>query len=94
MEDLHSCPRVHLVVASRINSISEMPAVQLPPLPIRSAEQLLMECSGKAAEAWQPGEAEKLAAACRNNALLLKIIGAMLARKRCNMKVCSGKFNY
>ena len=78
---------MHLVVASRIKLNSEARTVKLEPLPEESAQQLLIEHSEKADIAWQPGQAAQLAASCCHNALLLKIIGAMLAADRCSIEV-------
>ena len=78
---------MHLVVASRIKPNSETRTVKLEPLPRESAQQLLIEHSEKADITWQPGQAAQLAAACCHNALLLKIIGAMLAAERCSIEV-------
>ena len=87
LEELHGCLPVHLVVASRIKPNSETSSLELDPLPDDSAQQLLIAHNGRAAPNWQPGQAAHLSAACCNNALLLKIIGAMLAGRRCTIEV-------
>ena len=84
--ELHACPRVSLMVTSRIQPIFT-DVLYLPPLDADSAVELLIRQWGKQPDALQPDGAGKLVRLCSCNALLLKVLGAMLKSGRCHLEV-------
>ena len=77
---------MRLLVTSRIDRLQHpVVTVELQPLDALSAAELLHHCScGRAAK--DDVRVGRIAAACKYNALLLSIIGGLIA-KRCTMQV-------
>ena len=84
--ELHACHSVSMVVTSRIKPVS-MHMLYLPPLDAGSADSLLRLHCGAQADALQPEAAEKLMRLCSCNALLLRLLGAMISSERCHPQV-------
>ena len=84
--ELHDCPRVSLVITSRIKPVTGN-VLELPPLDEDSAVKLLRRHCGSQSGALQPESASKLVRLCGCNALLLQVLGAMIRSGRCRLEV-------
>lgn len=87
--ELHACPSVSTIITSRIKPVSKH-LLELPPLDADSAVSLLRQHSGARSHALQAEGAGKLVRLCGCNALLLQVLGAMIASGRCQLEVRSG----
>jgi len=85
IDELHTCPSISIAVTSRIKPMSKY-LLELPLLDIDSAVSLLRRHSGAQAATLQAEHATKLVQSCGCNALLLQVLGAMIASRRCQVK--------
>lgn len=91
IDELHTCPSISIAVTSRIKPMSKY-LLELPLLDIDSAVSLLRRHSGAQAATLQAEHATKLVQSCGCNALLLQVLGAMIASRRCQVKVRRGLY--
>lgn len=87
--ELHACPRVSVVITSRVKPVVDH-VLELPPLDTRSAVSLLRRHCGAQSGALQADNAGKLVRLCGCNALLLQVLGATMKSGRCRLEVRAG----
>jgi hypothetical protein len=84
---MHGCLRVSMVVTSRVTPVSQHALLTLPPLDTDSAVRLLLRHCGLQTDALHPDCAGRLARLCGCNALLLRVLGTMLATNKLPLEV-------
>lgn len=86
VDELHACASVNIIITSRVKPGSEH-LLELPPLDFDSAVSLLRRHSGEQSGALLAEDASTLVQLCGCNALLLGVLGAVIASRRCELEV-------
>ncbi len=90
VNELHSHPRVRLLLTTRVQLGADMHALRLAALSQDAAVALVLDSVISGVEKpyrWERWQAQQLAEQCNCNALLLSIVTGLVAAQRCTLMV-------